>query len=173
MKIMKIQIFNQMWEKKTNKIKERKLKRGFSAELFDNKKIMDELYITINKANQIFSKENLNKIKNNLLQLNTDMSKLNNENENLLITTENEDNINSFNNVDMTNNINYNDNISKTEEIIIGDPTIKEPNIKNKNSLLSNINNNFFSYNFSSNSLNALNPKEKLIQIFHKLILIP
>jgi hypothetical protein len=117
---------------KTNKIKERKLKRGFSAELFDNKKIIDELYITINKANQIFSKENLNKIKNNLLQLNTDMNKLNNENENLLITTENEDNIHNINNVDMTNNINYKDNILKTEEIIIGEPTIKKPNIKKK-----------------------------------------
>ena len=151
-------------KEKTNKIKERKLKRGFSAELFDNKKIMDELYITINKANQIFSKENLNKIKNNLLQLNTDMNKLNNDNENLLITTENEDNINNFNNIDIANNINYNDNILKTEEIIIGEPITKESNINNKKSIINNINNNnnYFSYNFSSNNLNVLNPKEKI-----------
>jgi hypothetical protein len=51
----------------------------------------------------------------------------------------------------------------KTEEIIIGEPTIKEPNIKKKNSsIINNINNNFSSYNFSSNCLNALNPKEKI-----------
>ena len=146
---------------KGTKIKERKLKRGFSAELFDNKKIMDELYITINKANQIFSKENLNKIKNNLLQLNSDMNKLNNDNGNLLIKTENDDNINNFDNIDMANNINYNDNILKTEEIIIGEPTPIESNLNNKNSIINSMNNNFFSYNFTSNSLNALNPKEK------------
>ena len=149
-------------KEKVNKIKERKLKRGFSAELFDNKKIMDELYTTINKANQIFSKENLNKIKNNLLQMNTDMSKLNNDNGNLLITSENEDNINNFNNADMENNINFNDNVLKTEEIIIGELNTKEPNSNNKNSKINKIKNTLFSYNFNSNSLNALNPKEKI-----------
>ena len=37
----------------------KKLNRGNSIGFFENKKILDELYISINKANKIFSKENM------------------------------------------------------------------------------------------------------------------
>ena len=64
---------------KKNNIVKKKLTRGLSSRLFDNKKIIDELYITINKAKQIFSKDNLNKFKNNLLKLSTEINNTNKE----------------------------------------------------------------------------------------------
>ena len=95
-----------------NKIVKKKLKRGFSTGLFENKKIILELYNTINKANKIFSEENLNKFKNDLLKSNTESNNTNYDN----IITTNDDNVTKKEvNIKDNNNNNSNKKIKSTE----------------------------------------------------------
>ena len=142
-----------------NKRQKRKLKKGFSSEFFENKKIMNELFTSINKRNKIIPKENLNQLKNNCFKSGTDINLSNNENDNIIITTETDDNYNcEINNYD-----NY--------KFIRNNKIIKRPknfnyynfnyNNKNKNNA-SNDKNKLFSYSFSYNNLNVLNSKDKI-----------
>ena len=157
---------------KKNKNVRKKLTRGFSTELFENKKIIDELYITINKANKIFSKENFNKIKNDLLKLNTDVNSTNKDNKKITITEEKTDNKEENNlNKNIKNNIN--NKIIKTPEIKIDIPntTHSVNNIYNNININSNevkVNNqknslSYYNTNYNSN-LSGLNSQDKFYQ---------
>ena len=158
---------------KRNKIREKKLIRGFSSELFENKNIMDKLYTTINKANQIFSRENLNKIKNNILKRSSDTRSMNFENDKIIITTEteNNDDINNINykitsNSENNNSSNHKKLNSQEIKFNIRNEENKTCNINScnqncaKDIILNNKKNNLFNYSFSYNNLNLLNSKE-------------
>ena len=143
---------NKEIKNKGNKRNKRKLKKGFS-EIFENKKIMNELFTSINKRNKIIPKENLNQIKNNFFKSGTDINLSNNENDNIIITTETDDNYN--------NEINYFDsyNFNRNSKII---KKPKNINYNIFNNLANNKKNKLFSYSFSYNNLNVLNSKEKI-----------
>ena len=139
-------------DKKDNIVR-KKLTRGLSSRLFDNKKIIDELYITINKANQIFSKDNLNKFKNNLLKLSTEINNTNKESDKILISND-EENTNDNNKID-NSKLNNNKKI-KSPEIKIDIPnTIYSTNNIYNNKDMSNNNNNIndSKYNNLKNNL--------------------
>ena len=159
----------------------KKIKRGFSTGLFENKKIIDELYTTINKANKIFSKENLNKFKNDLLKTSTEF---NNTNYGNIITT-NEDNIaNSKNNINRKDNYNNSSKKIKSPEIKIDMPntTYSPNNIYNDKSPVKNINDNNKSYNKKINlsnyvinniNLSEINSQEKIFSYTYSNSLNP
>ena len=139
-----------------NKRKKRKLQKGFSSEIFEHKKIMNELFTSINKRNKIIPKENLSQIKNNFFKSGTDINLSNNENDNIIITTETEENYN--------NGINNYDNYKfhRNCKIIKRPKNINYNNFKSKNKKnCNNKKNKLFSYSFSYNSLNV-NAKEKI-----------
>ena len=169
-----------------NKSCKKKLTRGFSTELFENKKIIDELYVTINKANKIFSKENFNKIKNDLLKKNNDTNANNDSNNESQKTTQimPEKKINDSNNIKKDNNTheiakintNINNKIIKAPEIKIEMPNTTHAannihtnkNIKfNANEIIYNLQNNNLSYyniNNNNNDLSGYNSQEKYAQ---------
>ena len=140
-----------------NKRKKRKLQKGFSSEIFENKKIMDELFTSINKRNKIIPKENLNQVKNNFFKSGTDINLSNNENDNIIITTETDEKYNN----EINNYGNY--KFNRKSKIIKRPKNINYNNFNSKNK--NNINDKktkLFSYSFSYNSLNVLNAKEKI-----------
>ena len=139
-----------------NKILRKKLNRGYSSGFFENKKNIDELYLSINKANKIFSKENLNKFKNELLKTSIETNNINEE-ENI-----------SYKKI---NSINKNCNLNKVSNIKIEIPDIENNSsnimINNRNKIEQKINNSnkkqnkLLSYSISFNNLNSINYKEK------------
>jgi hypothetical protein len=143
-----------------NKRKNRKLKKGFSSEIFKNKKNMDELFTSINKRNKIIPKENLNQIKNNFFKSGTDINLSNNENDNIIITTETDDNYNSE--INKYHNYKFN----RKNKIIKRSKNVNFNNFysKNKNNLANDKKNKLFSYSFSYNNLCVLNSKDKINQ---------
>ena len=164
-------------ENNKNKINKKKLVRGLSTGLFENKKIIDELYITINKANEIFSKENLNKFKNNLLKISNDINNSNNEIKNVLSYKENEnkkENNSEKNKNNVDTNTNTNKKIIKSPELKIEIPNTTDSsnnryNYKNINSnkIINEMNpnnqkNNITNSSISFNNLSNINSQEKI-----------
>ena len=166
-----------------NKKGKKKLTRGLSTGLFDNKNIIEELYKSIKKANQIFSKENLNKFKNNLLNIKTEISNNSNkkneiekEKGKILYNNKEDENNkkekNIFENNKYNNNkINMNKKIIKSPELKIDIPntTHSMNNIHSNNNLNYNINeiksnyqkNSLSNFSLSSNNLSGFNSQEK------------
>ena len=139
-----------------NKLFRKKLNRGYSSGFFENKKNIDELYLSINRANKIFSKENLNKFKNELLKTSIETNNVDEK-------VDNNKNINS-------NNKNY--ILNKVCDIKIEIPDIENNSsnimINNRNKIENKINNSnqkqnkLLSYSISFNNLNSINLKEKI-----------
>ena len=139
-----------------NKLFRKKLNRGYSSGFFENKKNIDELYLSINRANKIFSKENLNKFKNELLKTSIETNNVDEK-------VNNNKNINS-------NNKNY--ILNKVCDIKIEIPDIENNSsnimINNRNKIENKINNSnqkqnkLLSYSISFNNLNSINLKEKI-----------
>ena len=156
-----------------NNIANKKLVRGLSTELFDNKKIIDKLFITINKANQIFSKDNLNKFKNNLLKISTEINNTQKKPINNIILSKEDDNNKKENKIfEYNNKNNINKKTIKTPELKIDIPntTHSTYNIYSKNSLNNNSNeinsknqkNNVSNFSISNNNLSGANSQEKI-----------
>ena len=149
------------------KFMKKKLNRGNSIGFFENKKNLDELYVSINKANRIFSKENLNKFRNELLKTSLDY---NQSNEDIKIFT-NENNINKEEN-NKKELINLNNNSNKTQDMKLDISNIENNNYNNitkkKNKIekqLENPNkkeNRLLSNSISFNNLNSINFQEKI-----------
>ena len=168
-KVKEDENINNEKNKEKNSLIKKKLKRGLSTGLFDNKKILDELYTTINKANQIFSKENLNKFKNNLLKVSTEINNSNNGNEKIIINKSDENknkDINKFEN--KNHKLNSNKKSIKSPELIIDIPntTHSTNNIYNNNNLNNKINNisntnnqknSFSNYDWYHHNLSGIN----------------
>ena len=157
-----------------SKIIKKKLTRGLSTGLFENKKIIDELYITINKANEIFSKENLNKFKNNLLKINTEINNTKKNEIDKLLTSKENENITKENNIEKNkNNININKKIIKSPELIIDIPNTTDSSNNRYNNKTININklkneiktnnskNNITNCSISLNNISGVNSLEK------------
>ena len=145
---------------------------------------MDELFITINKSNQIFCKENLNKFKNNLLKLSTEINNTNKENQDESNKKETNNNLFENNNIlnsnkkakspeikiDIPNTTYSKNNINNAKNLsnnIININDIKSNNLKNSLSNYSTNNNNLTRYNsqekfFSNTFSNSLNPIKKI-----------
>ena len=181
---------NEIDKDKNNKIVKKKLTRGLSSGLFENKRIIDELYTTINKANQIFSKENLNKFKNNLLKLSTEINSTNKENEKILILKEEENEKGELSSntkikspeikIDIPNTTYSSNNILNTKNLSnnnINLNEMKSSNLKNSLSNYSTSNNNLTGFNsqerfFSHTFSNSLNPNKKIEKKLENKIVI-
>ena len=159
-----------------NKSAKKKLTRGFSTELFENKKIIDELYVTINKANKIFSKENFTKIKNELLLKKNNNETNNNNVSNVTnleiqkitpIITEEKNNNNKKEKEKENNitheipNINNNSNNNTINSKIVKAPEIKIDMPNTTHSIKINTNNN---NNNKDDDLSGYNSQEKFGQ---------
>ena len=161
---------NKKYINNKNKILRKKLKRGNSTGFFENKKILDELYLSINKANKIFSKENLSKFRNDLMKASFEVNSSNEENKR--DTKEGKVNKVENNNKEI---ININDNLNKNSKlkIEISNTNNNRGNsskimINNRNKLekkLSNPtkkHNKLLSYSISFNNFNSINFSEKI-----------
>ena len=159
---------NKKYMRIKNKILKKKLNRGISSGFFENKKNIDELYTSINKANKIFSKENLNKFKNDLLKASIDINSTNGENINI---SEETNIIKDDINTEIIND-NKNNNPNKYENIKVEIPDTENNSsnimINNRNKIeerLSNSNkkhNKLLSFSISFNNLNSINFQEKI-----------
>ena len=151
-----------------NKFVRKKLNRGNSTGFFENKKILDELYISINKANKIFSKENLSKFRNDLLKASVEINNTNEENK---INSE-EATVNKIEN-NFQEIINNNSNKNTKLKIEISNTDNNKVNssntmINNRNKLEKKFNNpdkkqnKLLSYSISFNNLNSITFSEKI-----------
>ena len=141
-----------------NKILRKKLNRGNSLGFFENKKNLDELYISINKANKIFSEENLNKFKNDLLKATIDVN--NSIEEAKINISQNKiikDSINKNENININSNSNKTPKIKKENINYVKSSSINMINNRNKLEEKLNISNNkqknLLSYSISFNNL--------------------
>jgi len=153
---------NKKYMRIKNKILKKKLNKDNSSDFFDNKKNIDELYTSINKANQIFSKENLNKFRNDLLKASIDVNTTNMEN---IDITEETNIIKDDINLEIINN-------NKNENIKIEIPSQENQSSNNminyRNKIEERLNNQnkkhnkLLSYSISFNDLNSINFSEKI-----------
>ena len=146
-----------------NKIMKKKLNRGNSMGFFENKKKLNELYKSINKANKIFSQENLNKFKNELLKVSLEVNKSNEMDKN--ITEENKVNKNENiinKNLDKTpdikSEISKKDNHSSSSNIMINNRSKIEKRLNNSNKLQ----NKLLSFSISFKNINSKTFEEKI-----------
>ena len=145
-----------------NKIMKKKLNRGNSIGFFENKKILDELYISINKANKIFSKENLKKFKNDLLKTSLDSNKLQEEKKEISpIEKKNYKNLDKIKGIklEISNN---NHNLINSSNTMINNRNKIEQKL-NKSTKLPN---KLLSYSISFNNINSIKFSEKIKTIF-------
>ena len=145
-----------------NKIMKKKLNRGNSIGFFENKKILDELYISINKANKIFSKENLKKFRNDLLKASLEINK-SQEEKNKISPIKNNNNKNSDKSKGIKLEISSNNNnlINSSNTMINNRNKIEQK--LNKSTKLPN---KLLSYSISFNNINSITFSEKIKTIF-------
>ena len=152
-----------------NKIVKKKLIRGHSIGFFENKKILDELYISINKANKIFSKENLKKFRNDLLKTSLEANK-SHEEKKKISPLESKNNKKEIKNQEIINK-----NIDKTKRIKLEFANINNNSNNSFNSMFNNRNkidqkltkstnipNKLLSNSISFNNINSISFPEKL-----------
>ena len=159
---------NKKYMNNKNKMFKKKLYKGNSSGFFENKKNIDELYISINKANEIFSKENLNKFRNDLLKTSIEVNKTNEEN----LNVNEENNFIKIDNNKEIINVNKNIDSNKIPDIKVEIPDSKKNcsniMINNRNKIEGKLNNSnqkqnkLLSYSISFNNLNSLNFHEKI-----------
>ena len=145
-----------------NKIMKKKLNRGNSIGFFENKKILDELYVSINKANKIFSKENLKKFRNDLLKASLEINK-SKEEKNKISPIKNNNNKNSDKSKGIKLEISSNNNnlINSSNTMINNRNKIEQK--LNKSTKLPN---KLLSYSISFNNINSITFSEKIKTIF-------
>ena len=148
-----------------NKIKKKKLNRGNSTGLFENKKILEELYISINKANKIFSKESLNKFRNDLIKTtidNTNEDNIPSPKENII----NKKRKNSINNKKIINNspeihLEFS-NVINSSNIMIKNRRKLEKRL----SFSSHKKHKLLTYSISFNNISSINFPEKMNKFY-------
>ena len=143
-----------------NKIMKKKLNRGNSIGFFENKKILDELYISINKANKIFSKENLKKFRNDLLKTSIEVNKSPEEKKEKKISSEETKlNINLAKTPKIKLEISgNNNNLSSNSNTMINNRNKIEKNLINSKKAQ----NKLLSFSISFNNINSISFPEKL-----------
>ena len=143
-----------------NKFAKKKLNRGNSIGFFENKKILDELYISINKANKIFSKENLKKFRNDLLKTSIEVNKSPEEKKEKKISSEETKlNINLAKTPKIKLEISgNNNNLSSNSNTMINNRNKIEKNLINSKKAQ----NKLLSFSISFNNINSISFPEKL-----------
>ena len=145
-----------------NKIMKKKLNRGNSIGFFENKKILDELYVSINKANKIFSKENLKKFRNDLLKASLEINKSQEEKNKISpIKNNNHKNSDKSKGIKLEISSNNNNLINSSNTMINNRNKIEQK--LNKSTKLPN---KLLSYSISFNNINSITFSEKIKTIF-------